>query len=92
MTRRAHFTRARPERKRHEDRLRQLNACACDCTHVCVRVGAPGDHRMEEIDRQMEGKSERERGGEGRERILSLGMLPKDLLPQKYLITTLPVV
>lgn len=61
MTRRTHFTRARPERKRHEDRLRQLNACACDCTHVCVRVGASGDHRMGETDKQTDGRKERER-------------------------------
>lgn len=59
MTRRAHFTRARPERKRREeDRLSpQLNACACDCTHVCVRVGASGDRA--EWRRQTNGKKGR---------------------------------
>lgn len=94
MTRRAHFTRARAERKRHEDRP---SGPAAKCVRVrdharvraCVRVGAPREAGSQAGWRRNGATGEKER-----EYKLSrfLGKLPKNLLPQKYLITELPVV
>lgn len=99
MTRRAHFTRARPERKKAYVRTKDLASPAkCvrvrshACTHARVRArGCIGGNPQNGRDRQTDGRTGEKETAGGRE-FSSLGSLPKDLLPQKYLITTLPVV
>ena len=94
----AHAFHARATRKKEtrRDRLSlylslslSLRAAKCVRVRLHARVRARGciggDRRMKEADI-----------GREKDKILSLslslGKLPKDLLPQKYLITTLPVV